>query len=73
VYLAANSSLKGKSDMKKYDKARKLKDYIGKIRAVYTAELKDQLTVKRQTATALYLIDKVSSINEFMKMKIKIK
>jgi len=32
VWLAANSSFKSDSDLAKYEKARKLKDYIGPIR-----------------------------------------
>lgn len=32
VWLAANSSFKTDSDLAKYEKARKLKDYIGDIR-----------------------------------------
>ena len=35
VWLAANSSWKGKSDLAKYEKARKLKDHIGKVREDY--------------------------------------
>ena len=37
VWLAANSSWKGKSDLAKYEKARKLKDHIGKVREDYMA------------------------------------
>lgn len=39
MMLAASSSFKGKSDLAKYDKAMKLKGYIGKIRADYTKKL----------------------------------
>lgn len=58
VFLAAGSSLKGQSDMKKYEKARNLKEHIDRIRADYTAELKDKLMAVRQRATAMYLIDR---------------
>ncbi len=34
VWLAANSSFKSDSDLAKYEKARKLKDYIGPIRCL---------------------------------------
>lgn len=34
VWLAANSSFKTDSDLAKYEKARKLKDFIGDIRYV---------------------------------------
>ncbi|WBW72411.1 DNA topoisomerase I [Schizosaccharomyces osmophilus] len=57
VFLAAGSSLKGQSDLKKYEKSRKLKDYIDDIREGYTKDLKSDLTVERQRGTAMYLID----------------
>lgn len=57
VKLAANSSIKGISDMKKFETARKLKDHIQRIRADYTKMLKDQFMQNRQIATATYLID----------------
>jgi DNA topoisomerase-1 len=60
VWLAAGSSLKGQSDYKKFEKARELKKHIDRIRAEYTAELKDKLMATRQRATALYFIDKLA-------------
>ncbi|KAK9370507.1 hypothetical protein V1509DRAFT_615997 [Lipomyces kononenkoae] len=57
VFLAANSSLKGMSDFKKFEKARELKNHITGIRNDYTKELKDELMANRQRATAMYLID----------------
>lgn len=39
MMLAASSSFKGKSDLAKYDKAMKLKGFIGKIREDYTKKL----------------------------------
>ncbi|KAK9493283.1 hypothetical protein V1508DRAFT_403979 [Lipomyces doorenjongii] len=57
VFLAANSSLKGMSDYKKFEKARELKNHITRIRKDYTKELKDELMANRQRATAMYLID----------------
>ncbi len=38
VWLGANSSFKAESDLAKYEKARKLKDYIDTIRKNYTAD-----------------------------------
>lgn len=35
VQFGAQSSIKGESDLKKYEKARKLKDYVDAIRADY--------------------------------------
>ncbi|KAJ8103519.1 hypothetical protein POJ06DRAFT_242114 [Lipomyces tetrasporus] len=57
VFLAANSSLKGMSDYKKFEKARELKGHITGIRKDYNKELKDELMANRQRATAMYLID----------------
>lgn len=57
VKLAANSSIKGISDMKKFETARNLKDHIERIRADYRKMLKDQFMQNRQIATATYLID----------------
>jgi DNA topoisomerase-1 len=60
VHLAANSSLKGLSDYKKFEKARELKQHISKIRQEYERELKDELMATRQRATALYFIDRLA-------------
>lgn len=57
VKLAANSSIKGVSDMKKFETARRLKDHIGRIRDDYKKMLKDPFMQNRQIATATYLID----------------
>lgn len=58
VMLAANSTIKGQSDYKKFEKARELKKHIDRIRADYTKELKSEVMADRQRATAMYLIDK---------------
>lgn len=68
VFLAAGSSLKGQSDLAKYEKAKKLKvslvltllmqHHIDSIRTNYTRDLKDEFTETRQRATAMYLIDR---------------
>ncbi|CAG8656449.1 1839_t:CDS:10, partial [Dentiscutata erythropus] len=60
VFLAANSSLKGLSDMKKFDKARELKKHIAKIRNDYQTNLRHKNTATRQMATAMYLIDRLA-------------
>jgi DNA topoisomerase-1 len=57
VLFAASSSLRGKTDREKFETARKLKSYIDKIRAQYTAELTAKDDVIRQRATALWVID----------------
>ncbi|GAV87263.1 Topoisom_I domain-containing protein/Topoisom_I_N domain-containing protein/Topo_C_assoc domain-containing protein [Cephalotus follicularis] len=60
VFLAASSSLKGQSDKEKYEKARKLKDFIKNIRAAYTKDFTSKDITKRQIAVATYLIDKLA-------------
>ncbi|KAI9090445.1 hypothetical protein DFS34DRAFT_643834 [Phlyctochytrium arcticum] len=60
IFLAATSSLKGQSDLKKFEKARTLKGQIHKIRRDYTAELRDKQMATRQRATAIYLIDRLA-------------
>ncbi|XP_044473593.1 DNA topoisomerase 1 beta-like [Mangifera indica] len=60
VFLAASSSLKGQSDKEKYEKARKLKDYIESIRASYTKDFTSKDVARRQIAVATYLIDKLA-------------
>ncbi|KAH7589895.1 Eukaryotic DNA topoisomerase I, catalytic core [Nakaseomyces glabratus] len=57
VRLAANSSLKGQSDFKKFEKARELKNHIDRIRKEYRINFKSKLMVERQKAVAVYLID----------------
>ncbi|KAI9307649.1 hypothetical protein BJ944DRAFT_157616, partial [Cunninghamella echinulata] len=60
VFLAANSTWKGQSDMMKFDKARELKKHIDKIRQDYTVDLRNKQTELRQRATAMYLIDRLA-------------
>lgn len=60
VFLAASSTLKGQSDKEKYEKARKLKDYIQDIRRVYTRDFTNKDSTKKQIAVATYLIDKLA-------------
>ncbi|XP_059284473.1 DNA topoisomerase 1 alpha-like [Lycium ferocissimum] len=60
VFLAASSALKGLSDKEKYEKARRLKDYIEGIRSAYTKDFTSTDPVKRQIAVATYLIDKLA-------------
>lgn len=60
MFLAASSSLKGQSDKEKYEKSRKLKEYIEGIRAAYTKNFANKDSKKRQVAVATYLIDKLA-------------
>ena len=60
VWLHTASSLKGQNDMKKYEKARKLKKKIGSIRKEYMKALTSADAKDKQLATAIYLIDKLA-------------
>ncbi len=60
VWLAASSGFKGKSDRDKYEKARKLKKYISKIRKDYEKRLKARAGADRQRATAMWVIDRLA-------------
>ncbi|KAI0339877.1 hypothetical protein BDW22DRAFT_1360911 [Trametopsis cervina] len=60
VFLAPGSSIKGQSDMQKFEKARELKNHVDRLRADYTADLKSKTMQIRQRATAMYLIDKLA-------------
>lgn len=57
VFLAPGSSLKGQSDLKKFETARRLKQFVGEIRKQNAAELHSKEMFVRQRATALWLID----------------
>ena len=57
VFLSAGSKFKGQSDVKKYEKARRLKQHIAAIRKSYLKDLSDELMEVRQRATAMALID----------------
>jgi DNA topoisomerase-1 len=60
VFLAAGSSLKGQSDMMKFEKARELKSHVDRIRLNYNVDLKSKVMADRQRATAMYFIDKLA-------------
>ena len=60
VMLNPQSRLKGENDMQKYEKARKLKDHIEKIREDYINDFRAKEMAKRQRAVALYFIDKLA-------------
>ncbi|KAL4073883.1 hypothetical protein J3A83DRAFT_4091530, partial [Scleroderma citrinum] len=60
VFLAAGSSLKGQSDMSKFEKARELKKHVERIRTDYNADLKSKVMADRQRATAMYFIDRLA-------------
>ncbi|RDB24933.1 DNA topoisomerase 1 [Hypsizygus marmoreus] len=60
VFLAAGSSLKGQSDMIKFEKARELKNHVDRIRQNYNRDLRSKVMADRQRATAMYFIDKLA-------------
>jgi DNA topoisomerase-1 len=60
VFLAAGSSLKGQSDLKKFETARELNKHVGNIRRVNAEELRSKEMFVRQRATALWLIDRLA-------------
>merc|ERR1719466_555696 len=60
IMLNPSSRLKGEKDWQKYEKARKLKDGIHKIRDGYMEDMKSKEMRVRQRAVALYFIDKLA-------------
>jgi len=60
VWLSANSSWKGMSDMAKYEKARKLKDHIAQVRKDYAADMKSSDVARQQKGVTVYLIDRLA-------------
>jgi len=57
VWFSSSSRIKGESDMKKFETARKLGKNIDSIRSTYMKELIHSDVGIRQRATALWLID----------------
>merc|ERR1719431_1055979 len=60
VMLNPSSRLKGEKDWQKYEKARKLKTEIHKIREDYMEDMKSKEMRVRQRAVALYFIDRLA-------------
>lgn len=59
-FLGANSRLKGVNDLKKYEKARKLKTEITRIREDYMKKINSKQIYDKQLGTAAYFIDKLA-------------
>jgi DNA topoisomerase-1 len=57
VWLGATSSFKSESDLAKYEKARKLKDYIVTIRKNYTADWDSTDLRKKQVGAGKKQLD----------------
>tara|TARA_B110000879_G_C11135344_1_gene497878 strand:+ start:213 stop:1862 length:1650 start_codon:yes stop_codon:yes gene_type:complete len=60
VFTSVESIFKSKSDMDKFDLARKLKRKVNSIRDEYIKELESDDLKLKQMATALYFIDKLA-------------
>jgi len=60
IMLNPSSRLKGEKDWQKYEKARKLKTEIHKIRDDYMEDMKSKEMRVRQRAVALYFIDRLA-------------
>lgn len=60
VMLAPSSAVKGQSDMQKFEKARSLKNHIGRIRESYMKDFKSTDLHTAQRAVATYFIDKLA-------------
>lgn len=60
VFLAPGSSLKGQSDLRKFEVARELKKHVYRIRQTSGVELHSKDMMIRQRATALWLIDRLA-------------
>jgi DNA topoisomerase-1 len=60
IFLAPNSKFKGMNDFNKYEKSRKLKNTIHKVREDYMQKLEDKDLSNRQLGVATYLIDKLA-------------
>lgn len=60
IFTSMESIFKSKSDMDKFDLARKLKKKVNQIRSAYYEDMKGSDEVKQQLSTALYLIDNLA-------------
>jgi DNA topoisomerase-1 len=60
VFTSMDSIFKSKSDLDKFDLARKLKKKVNTIRADYYEDMKNGNEVDKQLSTALYLIDNLA-------------
>jgi len=59
-FLSANSRIKSQNDMKKYEKARKLKSEVDRIRKDYMEKAKGKDKYYRELGTVAYFIDKLA-------------
>jgi len=57
VLFSAQSSIRGRSDRKKFETAKRLKQHVKKIRKNYMVDLKSNDPLIKQRATAMWVID----------------
>lgn len=60
IFTSMDSIFKSKSDLSKFDLAKKLKRKVSSIRKTYETDLENRDIKKKQLATALYFIDKLA-------------
>ena len=60
IFTSMDSIFKSKSDLSKFDLAKKLKRKVNGIRKSYETDLESRDVRKKQLATALYFIDKLA-------------
>lgn len=60
IFTSMDSIFKSKSDLSKFDLAKKLKRKVNSIRKSYETDLESRDIRKKQLATALYFIDKLA-------------
>lgn len=59
-FLSANSRLKAINDVKKYEKARRLKNEIQRVRKDYMDKINSKSSFEKQLGTVTYFIDKLA-------------
>ena len=57
VFCSMEGKFKGKNDLQKYEKARKLEKYIDLVRERYTQDIDSRNMIKKQLGTVLWFID----------------
>ena len=60
LFLSADSKVKGDNDQKKYERARRLKACINRVREDYTGKMRSDDTTDNQLGVCTYLIDKLA-------------
>lgn len=61
MYVSVVHVFKGPKDEQKFDNARRLREFVGKVRDGYRQDLKSKVLKICQRGVALYFIDTVRS------------